>query len=218
MKGIAGVDEAGRGCVIGPLVIAGVLFKDEDVASLKDMGVRDSKTLTPKKRESLVIEISELALQVEYFDLSPKSIDSVVFRSVPLRRLNYLETMVMACVIRRLRPSKSYVDTCDVDNHRCREQMLSVLPFSTEIICEPKADRKYPATSAASIMAKVRRDSIIKDIREEYGDFNSGYPSDNKTQMFLREWYRTNGEIPHFARHSWSTVQRILDEFRTTEQ
>ena len=218
MKGIAGVDEAGRGCVIGPLVIAGVLIKEEDVISLKDMGVRDSKTLTPKKRESLAIEISELALKVEYFELSPKSIDSVVFRSKPLRRLNYLETMAMACVIRRLRPSRSYVDTCDVDNHRCREQMLSVLSFSTEIICEPKADKKYPATSAASILAKVRRDSIVKDIRKEYGDFNSGYPSDNKTQMFLREWYRKNGDFPHFTRHSWSTVQRIIDEFKTIER
>ena len=218
MKGVAGVDEAGRGCVIGPLVVAGVLFNENDAASLKDMGVRDSKALTSTKRESLADEISELAIQVEYFELSPKSIDSVVFRSVPLRRLNYLETMVMACVIRRLHPSKSYVDTCDVDNHRCREQILSVLPFSTEIICEPKADIKYPATSAASILAKVRRDSIIKDLRDEYGDFNSGYPSDNKTQMFLREWYRENGEIPHFARHSWSTVRRIKDEFRTPEQ
>ena len=218
MKTVAGVDEAGRGCVIGPLIIAGVLFKENDVDSLTQIGVKDSKKLSSKRRESLSKEITQLALGVEYFELSPESIDSVVFRNKYLRRLNYLETMVMASVVRKLHPEIVFIDTCDVDNHRCKEQILSVLSFTPDIICEPKADEKFPVTSAASILAKVRRDKIIKEIREEYGDFNSGYPSDMKTQTFLREWYRQNGEFPRIVRYSWTTIKRIKNEFMTSEQ
>ena len=207
---IAGVDEAGRGCVIGPLVIAGVLFDDEVVGSLREIGVKDSKKLSAKKRVRLSSEIKDLALGYRFFELSPRTIDKVVFRNVPLRRLNYLETMAMASVIRDLKPEEAHVDPCDVDSERCIRQIKGVLSFDLEIKCEPRADAKYPATGAASILAKVQRDSRIEALRELHGDFNSGYPSDWNTQDFIRDYFSENRECPDFIRESWSTVQRHM--------
>ncbi len=207
---IAGVDEAGRGCVIGPLVIAGVLFDDDVVGSLREIGVKDSKKLSAKKRVALSAEIKELALGYRFFELSPRTIDKVVFRNVPLRRLNYLETMAMAWIIRELKPSEAHVDPCDVVSERVASQIKGVLPFDLVIRCEPKADAKYPATGAASILAKVLRDSRIADLRELHGDFNSGYPSDWKTQDFIRDYFSENTECPDFIRASWSTVRKYM--------
>lgn len=207
---IAGVDEAGRGCVIGPLVIAGVIFEDHIVDNLPEIGVKDSKKLSAKKRGKIFHEVKELALDYAYFELSPPVIDKVVFRNVPLRKLNYLETMAMAAVLRKLRPTEAHVDPCDVDSDRCARQIQSVIPFKIDIICEPKADTKYPTTGAASILAKVTRDNRIAELRDLYGDFNSGYPSDVKTQNFLREYFKTHSKCPDFIRESWSTVQNYL--------
>ncbi len=207
---IAGVDEAGRGCVIGPLVIAGVLFDDDVVGSLREIGVKDSKKLSAKKRVKLSAEIKELALGYRFFELSPKTIDKVVFRNVPLRRLNYLETMAMAWIIRELKPGEAHVDPCDVVSERVVSQIKDVLPFDLVIRCEPKADAKYPATGAASILAKVRRDSRIEALRELHGDFNSGYPSDWRTQNFIRDYFSENQKCPVYMRESWSTIQKYM--------
>jgi ribonuclease HII len=213
---VAGVDEAGRGCVIGPLVVAGAVFDEEDLPHLTEMGVRDSKMLTPKRRLALADSIRDLARDVSFFELSPRVIDKVVFRGRPLRRLNYLETMAMAKVLRDLEPDTAYVDTCDVDHLRCAEQMSGVLPFSVEIVCEPKADATYPATGAASILAKVRRDNGVAGLRELHGDFNSGYPSDRKTSEFLERWFREHDECPPWMRASWVTVRRHTARFKQT--
>ena len=204
------MDEAGRGCAIGPLVIAGALFEAEMLPKLRKIGVKDSKKLTAKKREKLFEEIKELAVDYKVFELQPWAIDHVVFRSVPLRRLNYLETMIMARLIRELHPDEAHVDTADVDHHRCAEQIQSVINYSINIKCEPRADAKYPATGAASIIAKVIRDQRIKELREKHGDFNSGYASDKKTQRYIADYFNKNKECPDFIRASWSTVQRHL--------
>ncbi len=214
---VAGVDEAGRGCAIGPLVIACVLFEEEKLPTLKDLGVRDSKKLTPKKRRTLAEEIKKIALDYKVFEIQPSVIDKVVFRSQPLRRLNYLETMIMAKLIRELEPDIVQMDPPDVDSNRCAVQIQSVIKYRIEIICEPKADDKYVSTGAASILAKVVRDQRVAELREKYGDFNSGYASDKKTQRFIEEYFSKNSECPDFIRASWKTVQRQLNPFKQTK-
>ncbi len=213
---VAGVDEAGRGCVIGPLVVAGAVFEEEDLPRLTEIGVRDSKRLTPKRRLALADKIWDLALDVSFFELPPRVIDKVVFRGRPLRRLNYLETMAMAKVLRDLEPDTAYVDTCDVDHLRCGEQMRGVLGFDVDIVCEPRADSVYPATGAASILAKVRRDRVVAGLRELHGDFNSGYPSDSKTSEFVAEWFREHEQCPPWMRASWATVRRHTTRIKQT--
>jgi ribonuclease HII len=214
---IAGIDEAGRGSVIGPLVIAGVLFDEKTIPLLKEIGVKDSKKLTATKRNKLVLLIKDLAIEHSVFEIQPRVIDQVVFRSVPLRRLNYLETMIMAKLIRELEPDEAHVDPADVNSKRCIEQIQSVINYHVNIKCEPRADSIYPATGAASIIAKVTRDQRIKELREKYGDFNSGYTSDKKTQRFIEKYFTVNKECPDYMRASWSTIQKYLKPFKQTK-
>lgn len=197
---------------MGPLVVAGVAFEEDSISDLKELGVRDSKRLSPRKREALAVEIEKIATDRSFFDLQPKAIDLVVNRGVKFRRLNYLEAMAMAKVIRDLEPDKAFVDPADVVIERFVGQMLRVLPSRPLIVSEKHADDKFPAVSAASILAKVRRDRFIMELRGEHGDFGSGYCSDRKTISFLESWFRHNETCPSFVRGSWSTVKRIRGE------
>ena len=206
---VAGVDEAGRGCALGPLVVAGASFPEDRIQELVDIGVKDSKKLTPRRREGLKPEIEKLANSIHYFELQPWSIDHVVNRGVMYRKLNYLEAMAMANVIRNLRPNIAYVDPADVNIKRFVSEILNVLPDKPNVISEKKADDIYPSVSAASILAKVRRDSRVAKLRELYGDFGSGYCSDRKTVMFLAEYFSIHDECPSWIRGSWATIKRL---------
>jgi ribonuclease HII len=212
MEKIAGVDEAGRGPVIGPLVVCGVLFQKDDLEELKGFGVKDSKLLTPSKREELSEEIVKLSTEHEYFILEPKTIDIVVSRNKVYRKLNYLTSIAMARIIGLLRPDTVYVDACDVSPQRCAFDIKRVLPYEPRIICEHKADATYQIVSAASILAKVKRDQIVKELNDRYGYFNSGYASDKNTIVFLRKYFTNHREVPLFVRGSWYTVKRVMKE------
>jgi ribonuclease HII len=205
---VAGVDEAGRGPAIGPLVVAAVSLDEATADGLFSMGVRDSKALSARRRESLESEIMEIAEGHSYFELQPWAIDKVVNRGQKLRKLNYLEAMAMAKAIRDLHPDRVYVDTADVLPDRFRDDILRVLGWRPHIICEKKADVKYPVVSAASILAKVRRERLVSDLREIHGDFGSGYPSDPKTVSFIESWFQENDHPPPYMRGSWKTVKR----------
>ena len=209
MYKIAGVDEAGRGCAIGPLVVAGAIFDEKTLQTLQDIGVKDSKMLSVKKRDALKPAIEELAIRIQYFELPPWCIDHVVNRGIIYRKLNYLEAMAMANIIRELKPDIAYVDPADVNIERYKEDILRVLPIKPKIICESKADVKYPSVSAASILAKTRRDSRIADLRDEYGDFGSGYSSDHRTRRYIEEYFSETDVCPKFIRGSWATVKRV---------
>jgi ribonuclease HII len=115
---VAGVDDAGRGAVIGPLVIAGVLVKEEDLPKLKELGVKDSKLLSPHRRELLAVEIKRIAQKYHVIRLSPREIDVVVMSGRKLHKLNWLEAQTMAKVIEALKPDKVYVDASDVLEER----------------------------------------------------------------------------------------------------
>lgn len=213
---VAGVDEAGRGCFIGPLVVAGASFEEDAIPKLVELGVKDSKKLTAIKRKSLVPKIEALATGIRYFELQPRSIDTVVTRAVKLKKLNYLEAAAMANVIRELSPDSAYVDASDVNDGRYGETILRMLRLKPKMVCEHKADFNYPVVSAASVLAKVRRDALIAALREEYGDFNSGYPSDGQAISWLREWYAEHRSFPPVVRHSWEPVKKVrLDATQT---
>jgi ribonuclease HII len=119
--------------------------------------------------------------------------------------------MAMASIIRNLKPDIAYIDACDVIEKRCSEQILRVLPWDLKIVCEHMADSTYPIVSAASILAKVRRDKLIEDLHAVYGDFNSGYCHDKKTIRWLKDYFKNHEEVPHFIRGSWVTIRRIKD-------
>ena len=115
---IAGVDDAGRGSVLGPLVIAGVAIDEASVPKLKKLGVKDSKLLTAKKRQDLFREIKRVSHSVAHQKIEPSEIDNVVFNGQRLFRLNFLEAQVMAKVLNKLYFDKAIVDCCDVNQRR----------------------------------------------------------------------------------------------------
>lgn len=209
---ISGVDDAGRGSVIGPLVIAGISMQERDLPKLKDLGVKDSKLLSPKKREKLAIQIRKLALNCHVVFLSPAEIDRVVEAGKRLHKLNRFEAQAMARVISILKPDVSYVDASDVLADRFGAHISENLNFKLKIISEHKADLTYPIVSAASIIAKVERDLVIFHLQKKHGNFGCGYPTDSKTTKFLSEWIRKFGSYPDFVRKSWKTSKRVKKE------
>jgi ribonuclease HII len=215
---ISGVDEAGRGSVLGPLVIAGVSVDEHDLHKLVSLGVKDSKLLSPKKREKLAVEIRSIALICHVLFLSPAEIDVVVERNRKLHKLNRLEAQAMAKVISILKPDVIYVDASDVLAERFGEHIAENLDFSPRIVSEHKADTTYPIVSAASIIAKVERDQVISQLQKKHGNIGCGYPSDPKTIKFLEDWITQFGAYPDFVRKSWKTAKRLKCRFDSRQK
>ena len=216
---IAGVDDAGRGPIIGPLVIAGVLIPEDQQQRLRDFGVRDSKLLTPESRTKLDLFVRDAALKVSLVEAQPKEIDEFVLHGGRLRKLNFLEAQMMAKVISDLAPAMAYVDASDVNEGRYGETIREFLPEhlkGIQIRSEHHADRTFPVVSAASIIAKVRRDGLVESLRKEFGDFGSGYMTDPKTMDFLRAWRRTHTSYPPIVRMSWKTISQLEAELHQT--
>ncbi len=201
---ICGVDEAGRGSLLGPLVIAGVSLKRSKIRKLSSMGIRDSKKLTPAVRERLYKKIIEYADDYYIARINPKTID----RSVKNHQLNSLEAKYMAKVIVKLKPNISYVDSCDVNPKRFGKQ-INKMAKRGKIRSYHHADSRFVIVSAASIVAKVNRDKAIAKLRKEH-DLGSGYPSDRKTINFVSKYISDRKEIPSFVRKSWKPVRAML--------
>lgn len=215
---IAGVDEAGRGCVIGPLVVAGIVIAQNNLSLLSQLGVKDSKLLTPKKREALYPEILKLTHSHRIIKVMPYLIDKAVRSTRRLHKLNRLEAQTMAKIIEQLKPDEAYVDAADVLQDRFGAQIQECLTKKTTIISKHKADRLFPVVSAASIIAKVERDREIETLKIEFGDFGSGYLTDDKTMIFLKHLLNTYGDYPSCIRKSWAPARRAKAEYGTLQK
>ncbi|MCL2135182.1 MAG: ribonuclease HII [Candidatus Bathyarchaeota archaeon] len=215
---IAGVDEAGRGCVIGPLVVAGVAVSNEKISDLIALGVKDSKLLSPKKRNELFQEIFKIIQKFKVIKVPPLEIDKAVECQIRLHKLNRLEAKTMAQIIEHFCPDEVYVDAADTLEERFATHIQEHLTIKPKIISRHKADQLYPIVSAASIIAKVERDKEIEQIKNEFGDIGSGYMHDKKTQNFLIQWLKTNTDYPPFIRRSWKPVKKTLNERNTIQQ
>ncbi len=207
---VCGVDDAGRGPVIGPLVIAGVMVVEEKLDRLKALGVKDSKQLPQSVRTRLSKEIPNVVDDYHLIELGAEELDKIVNRAPKFQRLNLLEAKVMAQVIEKLRPELAYVDSSDTRPERFKNNILDCLSFTPRIVSEHKADINYPVVSAASILAKVHRDSRIEEIKREYGEVGSGYAHDVLTVKFLRDYYSDHGDFPPIVRRSWKTLGNIV--------
>ncbi len=201
---ICGVDEAGRGPVIGPLVIAGVLASEEDFEALTRMGVKDSKKLAKNTRTRLYEEITE---NYSYYSVkvAPREIDIMRKKMT----LNKIEAIKFAEVINKLTPKKAYIDAADAVPGNFKKAIEETLKQPTTLIVEHKADETYPIVSAASIIAKVERDRVIEKLSQKYGNIGSGYPADPTTQRFLKEWYQKHKSFPDIVRESWKTIEKL---------
>jgi ribonuclease HII len=187
-------------------VIAGVEITANQEDALIEWGIRDSKTLSARRRELLAQRVYNIAKRVEVLEISAREIDA---ERIKKRSLNVLEAEWMARVLNKLKWDVAYVDASDVNAERYGWIISSKLTTAKKIVSEHKADSTYPIVAAASIVAKVRRDQRIREFHQQYGDFGSGYPNDPKTRRFLIGWIRTHSEFPDIVRKSWQTARDI---------
>lgn len=201
---ILGIDEAGRGPVLGPLVVAGVVSDDPE--TLRALGVRDSKRLSPQRRRGLA-EAVESTAGCHITAVSARELDAAMAAG----SLNDLEAALFADLIRTLAPDEAVVDCCDPVESRFRATILRRVGYDLPLRAEHRADERYPVVSAASIVAKVKRDEAMARIEEELGQpVGSGYAHDPRTQSFLEAWVAERGELPPHARRAWKTARRLL--------
>ncbi len=199
---LLGIDEAGRGSVLGPLVVCGVTVEEDRIKYLERLGLRDSKKISPKRRIALYRKINRIA-DCNTVHITAKDIDMLRSREV---NLNEIEKIAMNRIIGDSDSSICFIDSMDVKPERLTSEIETMHP-ELKVVAEHKADDRYPIVSAASIIAKVERDRAINEIKKDYKDIGSGYPSDPKTIEFLKTL--PSGELPDFIRRSWATVKRI---------
>jgi ribonuclease HII len=208
-----GIDDAGRGPVIGPMILAGVLLDEKEEKYLKSIGVKDSKAITQKRREFLEEKIKEKA---ETFEITLTFPDEIENQNINGVKLNEVEAIECAKIINKINKENSEINVildCPspslvkwADYLKIHIKNLSNL----EISCEHKADRNHVSVAAASILAKCMREREMKKLKEKYGnEIGSGYTSDPLTQKFLTKYahkYRNEG----IFRKTWITWKKAV--------
>ena len=209
-----GIDDAGRGPVIGPMILAGVLIDPKEEKYLKSIGVKDSKTVTQKRREFLEQIIKEKAKSFQVLITLPDEIESQNKAGI---KLNEVEAIECAKIINELNKGEDKIKIildCPSpgiqkwgDYLKTHVKNLSNL----EISCEHKADRNHVSVAAASILAKCMRETEMTKLKEKYGsEIGSGYTSDPATQKFLAKYadkYKNDG----IFRKTWITWKKAVE-------
>ncbi len=199
-----------RGSVLGPMVLCGICFNISKINLLSEIGVKDSKKLSPKRRIELANLLQKFCHSYKVIVISPQEIDERESKKITINRL---EELKMAEIINALKPNVIYLDAADVNEQRFGKEIKKLLNYTPKkIISKHKADDIYPIVSAGSIIAKYKRDTLIEELHKNYGNFGSGYPSDLRTTEFLRNYVKENKKAPIIARKSWDTTKRIINE------
>ncbi|MCR4369226.1 MAG: ribonuclease HII [archaeon] len=207
---IAGIDEAGRGPCLGPMVLAVTLIDKENEEALIQIGVKDSKLLSKEERERQFPLIQGAVIENHCIHISPQEIDELMDKI----SLNEIEAMLAGKLLNSLtqKPDVVYVDSPDIVMAEFANRIKKYISFPVKIISEHKADVNYPIVSAASIIAKVERDNAIKKIASSFGEIGSGYSHDDVTINFLKKYLLEHNMLPEFARKSWATTKVLHNE------
>ena len=201
-----GIDEAGRGCVLGALVV-GAFVTDLPDEALREAGAADSKALSPARRERALDRLRALG-DVDVREIDVASIDG--------GNLNALEEASIVDLIRAHRPDVVHIDA--LGHPRALRGVTARIEAAAraaglcpQIVMEPKADATWPTVGAASIAAKVHRDAALRALDARWGALGSGYPSDPTTRGWLASWQATGQPWPPFVRTRWATLTRIAE-------
>ncbi len=204
-----GIDEAGRGCVLGPMVFGACLVRADDEAHLRTMGARDSKRLSPKRRQALRSQLEDTVLAWRTVTVTAEAIDS--------KSLNELGKIAIVDLVVELRPDVVVVDApvpprgIPAYARDLQARLAARGAGEVQIVAENKADDNHPCCSAASIFAKTTRDLAIAQLSESSGtDLGSGYPGDPRTRAFLEQTWQKEQSFPPWVRTKWETVRRIV--------
>ncbi len=211
-----GIDEAGRGPVMGPLVVAGVAAADP--ARLADLGCRDSKQLHPGKRDAIYRAlVREQGVRIAVRVVPAAQLDA---ERVAGSTLNQIEAARFIEIARELGSPRVVVDAADVNALRFGRTVAAGIAGDVEVVSEHKADGNHATVAAASIVAKVTRDEAVAELarrleRRIGRELGSGYPSDPKTKAFLAAWIERYGALPEGCRHTWATARDALAAAQT---
>lgn len=208
MTTVLGIDEAGKGPVVGPLVVCGYLIDEKDESKLRDIGVKDSKLIPSKKRKKMCKKLKKVAKDFVVLKIKAKEIDELRKTT----NLNAIEIGKIQEIIKMLDPEKVIIDSMEVNCAGFEKKVRTEEDEERDFICENYADNNYPVVSAASILAKVERDGVIEELKKEHGFKGTGYPSDERTTSFLKKWIMDNKEYPDFVRKSWLTAKVLKEE------
>ena len=211
-KVVVGIDEAGRGPVLGPLVMVALAVKEENIKKLEWLGVKDSKLLSSSVREELFDQIREVVEDFRIEVVEPDAIDLSLTDEES--NLNWLEAETSARLVSELDPDKIIVDCPSINIQAYKDYFASKLSQAVkdkaELIVEHKADMNYIVVAAASVIAKVIRDRQVDKIKVDIGvDFGSGYMSDKKTQDFLEKYHDKH---PELFRKKWKSYSNAVEK------
>ncbi|VDM52825.1 unnamed protein product [Angiostrongylus costaricensis] len=202
---ILGIDEAGRGPVLGPMVYGCAASPLDCENELKELGVADSKALTETKREEIFTDMctNKSTMQIVAYAvccLSPQHISTSMLRrrKCSLNEISHMDTVG---------PKATY------------QLMLEKLFPGIAVTVTEKADALFPIVSAASVAAKVTRDHLLRTWKfSEHGvnvpsdGYGSGYPGDPSTKKFLVESLDPVFGYSSLVRFSWKTAEILLDK------
>lgn len=204
---VLGIDEAGRGCVLGDLVVAGFVVDSPDEGALRTAGAADSKILTHERR---------LAARERLGGFGTASLRRITPSQIDAGNLNTLEEDAIVDLIVALRPELVQIDAL---GHPATlpaviRRLSGRLPagLTPRFVIEPRADATYAVVGAASIFAKTTRDAALDELRAANGELGSGYPSDPKTRAWLAAWSRSGRPWPAFVRTRWATIDDLAQQ------
>ena len=216
---ILGIDEAGRGPVMGPMVYACAYWKEEyDENIRKKFKFNDSKALKPEEREKMFEQIKSHPniIRYELIVLTSDYISKEMLKrqKVSLNQISQdsAKSLIKTAIDKKVNVRKIFVDTVGPAGSYQTLLKNSLEDRTIEVTVEPKADAKYECVSAASIVAKVTRDKNIEIIEKEDKDCGSGYPSDPKTKEWLKDNYDNIFGFGREVRFSWKTVENMFKE------
>ena len=210
---IAGIDEAGRGCVLGPMVLAICAIDEKKDGFFRDIGVKDSKLLSRQKREDLFSVIEQNCIEYKIIVVPAEELNVLMDGY----SLNEIEAQKVVDLLKAIKSAdKVILDSPDTIAEKYTKRVRSILKKEDnkkfdklDILSEHKADYKYMSVACASILAKVTRDKLMNEL---VGFELSGYSSDPKTIDYLKNYFLEHKKFPEFTRLKWKTVDNIVKD------
>lgn len=210
---IAGIDEAGRGCVLGPMVLAICVIDEKKEGFFREIGVKDSKLLSKQKREDLFTIIEQNCIEYKIVVVPAEELNILMDGY----SLNEIEAQKVVDLLKAIKSAdKVILDSPDTIAEKYTKRVRSILKKEDnkkfdklDILSEHKADYKYMSVACASILAKVTRDKLMNKL---VGFELSGYSSDPKTIDYLKNYFLEYKKFPEFTRLKWKTVDNIVKD------
>lgn len=189
------------------MVICGIKISPRTYGELRAERVRDSKKIGVERRRELSSLLRKRAERIEFVEFKAAKIDRMRRNGT---NINCIEAIGFAKILDKLEASKAYIDSASANSEKFTQDMIDYCnKDGTELVVEHEADQNYLPVSSASILAKVRRDKRIEELKDKYGDTGSGYPADDRTIKFLERWIEENEELPEITRKTWKTAKRL---------